>query len=608
MNNDVFFPFNIYLLQKENDNYKFCVNAGYINSQISRVYNGEAYKWAIPPEYTNEEYTNENPYYPRNLLNLPLQDFDDNLKGDLVETFTTNKTCDVYLSIPKIPIGHYSSNKYWNKKYWYYGTPPYDYINQFNIVTSNDEGFEEKYIKNTEIKGDIGDPNNSFSSSSLLSDFNYIDEVKYPGRIYIKIANIEIKNNDFFIKYFFKSNVIAPIKYFRLGALSMRHIRIIYKTVSKFKSESWIRLDEASNEKKQGSELGESVVGSGGGAGGGLELSGLESGSLRLGRLDTGSLKIGGLKSGGLEIGNLEGAKTLQKGSLEASDSLGSKKSSQNGSDTNGVVPDNETNNSGGDTGDGDAGSDEESGGPDTDIEVNNYDMGRIYINPWVLSEAISDFESPYLFDKPLAEIETLCQKEITKKINFINQSYFYGMFNGVGYSQDYQGRKYKKEDLQVYQIILIYQENIDGKIICKNLFENIDIYNSIAKNVFVDNEKLYSSTKKDYNSNAQYIEKKPMTTSEVYNLLSLEKTIRLEKIDPLQEENSEEKSDKPPEYEEISLDLDKIVELINFEKDENEESPKGSGDAGEDNGRGLEGGGGLNEGGGGGLEGGGGL
>ena len=577
MNNDVFFPFNIYLLEKKGDYYEFCVNAGYINSQITDVFRANAYKWAIPPEYTNTEYTNENPFYPRNSLNLPLRDFDDNLKGDITQTFRTDKTCDIYLTIPKVSLSHYPTTDGYIKTIWYRGFPPYDYINQFNIVTSNDEDFEERYLKNIDIKGDIGSEDYTVGPIRFPQGFNYFDDIKYPGRIYIKIANIEIKNNNFFIKYFFRSNVIAPIKYFRLGALSMRNIRIIYKTISKYPNQSSVRLDEAGNEKEQGSLLGESAVASGGDRGD-LQLSGLKSGSLQLGRL----------KSGGLKGANLQGAKTLQTGALEASEELGSKQSSSRGSDTNGVVPDSQTSNSGGDSEDS-GGSDEESGGPDTDIESNAYDMARVYFNVWSLSDVTGDFESPYLFDKTLIEIESLCKNEIIKKINFINESYFYSMYTGQNYNNAFLGKKYKKQDLQVYQIILVYQESMNGKIICKNIFEDIGVYNTVAKGVNDDNNEIFSSNKKGYQP-GEYTERKPMTESEAYSFLGLDPFVELEKIETQEEENveeeAEEKTDKKPkEYEKISLDLDKIVELINFEKDENEESPKGSGDTGEDNG-----------------------
>lgn len=457
MTNEVYFPFNIYLIEKDGNSYKFGVNGGEVNSFVFNTYTADflsSNNFTSSQEDSN--LANKNPYYPRNSSGKPLFDYNENLDQDNKEveervTFVIQDSCDVYLTIPKIPASFY--NFITDKSKWYYGFPPYDFINQFTIVTSVDEGFDEKYLKNTLTKGDKGEP------SSLPAGFIYLNDEEFPGRIYIKIANIQISNNEISINYFFRSNVISPLRYFRLGSLKMRNIKIIFKTISEYPSETFISSKET------------------------VTIKGTEDDPL---------------------------------------------------TDANEFTEDEQ-------------------------VEI-PFNMGKVWLPIIAAQETTSTFDSPYLFNKTIAEIKTSCKKLIEDKINFINNSYSYGIYSGrttgaFGYGSAFYkslGAKFKKNRVKVYQIIIIYKENTNGKLIVENLFEDIVGYNALIRSVKQKNSKIFKSSGST-NTEEELIEKKPMTKTEAYFLLNLEESL-------LQREEG-----KPDKY--INLKPENIVDLIGFDE-----------------------------------------
>jgi hypothetical protein len=455
MTNEVYFPFNIYLIEKDGNSYKFGVNGGEVNSFVFNTYTADFFSSnSFISSDKDSNLANKNPYYPRNSSGKPLFDYNENLDQDPKEveetiTFTIQGSCDVYLTIPKIPASFY--NFITDKSEWYYGTPPYDFINQFTIVTSVDEGFNDKYLKNTLIKGDKGEPN------LLPTGFIYLNDEEFPGRIYIKIANIKIDSGGVSINYFFRSNVISPLRYFRLGNLKMRNIEIKFKTISEYPSETFIQSKE--------------------------------------------TITISGTEDDPLTQAN------------EFSE--------------------------------------------DEQVEIPN-NMAKVWLPIIAAQETSSTFDSPYLFNKSIAEIKNSCKRLIEDKINFINNTYSYAAYSGrtgsaSGYGTAFYkslGVKYKKNKVKIYQIIIIYKENTNGKLIVENLFEDVKTYNALMSGVRRKNSKLFQSAGFS-NSETELIEKKPMTKTEIYLELNLEETL-------LQREQG--KADK---Y--IKLNPDKIVELIGF-------------------------------------------
>jgi hypothetical protein len=453
MTNEIYFPFNIYLIEKDGENYKFGVNGGDVNSFIFNTYRGEfssPYDFLPPPEDSN--LANENPYYPRNSSGKPLFDYSENLDEDEKEiekitTFIIKETCDIYLTIPKIPAGFYDDI---DKSEWFYGSAPYSFLNQFSIVTSKDEGFDEKYLKNINSKGDKGEP------SILPSGFVYLNDEDFPGKIYIKIANIKIDNDETFINYFFRSNVIAPLRYLRLGSLRMRNIEILFTTISESKSETFIRSTETITIKGQPDDP------------------------------------------------EIEGDQST----------------------------------------------------PDIEEEIPR-NAAKIFIPIANLAEVQSTFDSPYLFNKTIKEIKSLCLGLLRDKVNFINDSYFYGQLSSQRAAEtsvflENLGLKFRKQSIKIFQIILIYKESVNGKLIVENLHEDISGYNELAKKIRLINDKAFKSAG-SVNTEEPIELKKRMTKSQAYSLIGIKEVY------------TETEKDKPNKY--IDLKPENIVDLIGFDE-----------------------------------------
>jgi|688.fasta_scaffold33004_4 hypothetical protein len=222
MSTQLFSPFNIQLIDIDGEFYKIRVNAGDINSFIFNTYQS---KFSNNSQKIIPDANDLNDYNAVTTSLTPTYPF----PSSIVETFSINENCSIYLSIPKIPAAfsdfYYSSNK----KDWWYGTKPEYFINQFRLITSKDEGFEEQYVKDFNYIEKNAETVFTYGNNGSL----FLKDSDYPGKIYIKLADITIDqdNKKISVNRFFNSNFISPIRYFRLGALNKRNIEIIYTTL-----------------------------------------------------------------------------------------------------------------------------------------------------------------------------------------------------------------------------------------------------------------------------------------------------------------------------------------------------------------------------------------
>lgn len=204
-------PFYVSLIDSSAGQYKFVVNAGDINSFIFSTYKAK-YK-SIIRWNDNMLKADERDYYAVNLQKERSFKF-----GDFWQpTFTISDSCNVYLTIPKVPQGFndtYSNFMAFQRLHWWLGNYPLDFLNQFKIVTSIDENFYEDLNKNTITT----DKNSKFwYNGNLTGKTQFLNDAEYPGKIYIKLARIEINDGKVSIENFFNSEVISPTRFIRYG-------------------------------------------------------------------------------------------------------------------------------------------------------------------------------------------------------------------------------------------------------------------------------------------------------------------------------------------------------------------------------------------------------
>ena len=223
--NEFISPFYVSLIDTSGGNYKFIVNAGDINSFILSTYKAK-YKNILNKEEDILK-VQEDDYYAVNLQKEKSFEF-----GKFwTPTFTTNSSCDVYLTIPKIPAGFitYSPITAFDKMLWWTGMTPLDFLNQFKIVTSIDENFETDYIKNTFYIDKDTAFRNYFNGPKVTQ---FLDDIKYPGKIYIKLASIKIDNGRVSIENFFNSEVISPTRFIRYGNTKLLNEKYIARVIA----------------------------------------------------------------------------------------------------------------------------------------------------------------------------------------------------------------------------------------------------------------------------------------------------------------------------------------------------------------------------------------
>jgi len=210
--NEFISPFYVSLIDVYGGDYKFIVNAGDINSFIFSTYKAK-YKSSFDTS-ENILKVDERDYYAVNFEKERSFNFGSFWKP----TFTVSDSCTVYLTIPKVPQGFVDSQSIATSQFyklnWWIGISPLDFLNQFKIVTSIDENFYEDLEKNTI---NIDRNSKSWNSGNLTRKTQFLDDAEYPGKIYIKLAKIEINDGKVSIENFFNSEVISPTRFIRYG-------------------------------------------------------------------------------------------------------------------------------------------------------------------------------------------------------------------------------------------------------------------------------------------------------------------------------------------------------------------------------------------------------
>jgi len=373
MSNQTYLPFQVILSTKKGNKYNFIVNAGDINSFILNTYKANYLNFEIK----NNPLDKKN-YYPFNSLEETTYE----LGTSFLKTFETAESCDVYLTIPKVPAG-FSDGILGGKINWWLDDKNNhsDFINQFSIITSTDENFVEYYDNNilyTQQKDNF----------IKLGGTQILKDSEYAGKIYIKIASIIIKGNEVKITPFLRSNVLSPHRYLRLGDLSARNIKIYFKSVAK-------------------------TIGF---------------------PIDAGDYQAG-LFNGLAGYYEVETIKGFEDDPLTDWN--------EKTEDEKVTIP---------------------------------YSFSRRAGPNRLLVENSSYFSSPLFINKSIDYIAESAREEIEKRINYLNQSYIYdGLFKNAT-----EIVYFRKENLSVYQVILIYKETLGDKLIMKNVYENISLYNSI--------------------------------------------------------------------------------------------------------------------------------
>jgi hypothetical protein len=221
MNNQLFSPFDIQLIDIDEEFFKIRVNFGNINSFIFNTYQS---KFSNNTQRVIPDVNDLNDYNATTTSLVRTYPF-----PYYEETFSIEESCTIYLSIPKVPAGYDNYFYGSSNKDWWYGMKPEFFINQFRLIASTDEGFEEQSIKDFKYI----EKNNQRLITNSNNGSLYLNDSDYPGKIYIKLADINInqESKEISINKIFNSNVISPTRYFRLGSLNKRNIQIIYSTV-----------------------------------------------------------------------------------------------------------------------------------------------------------------------------------------------------------------------------------------------------------------------------------------------------------------------------------------------------------------------------------------
>lgn len=135
------------------------------------------------------------------------------LSKKLQKTFTVHNSCSVYLTIPKIPAGFDYKNEGNAKNKWWL-KDRVNFLNQFTIEISGTEGFDKKLTANNKSI-EKKNPFAKDGGGNIPLNQNLNDR-EYPGKFYIKLADIIIENNSYKINYFCRSDFIAPIRWISL--------------------------------------------------------------------------------------------------------------------------------------------------------------------------------------------------------------------------------------------------------------------------------------------------------------------------------------------------------------------------------------------------------
>jgi hypothetical protein len=219
-------PFSIVCQKSEGGKFYFMVNLGMVNDLIYNTYKRFS-KTFDSNVITNGDYlsldqssnvrTNET-FWSHPICN---DKFINKLSEELEIAFDINDSCSVYLTIPKIPAGFdfVSNYDFIDKRTWWLNYRS-EFLNQLKIVTSLDPDFQTDLIQNTEYI----EKNNPFHQDGYITSNNEaeykkkLSDSEYPGKFYIKLADITIDENVFTLDPFFTSNLVAPVRWVRLCA------------------------------------------------------------------------------------------------------------------------------------------------------------------------------------------------------------------------------------------------------------------------------------------------------------------------------------------------------------------------------------------------------
>lgn len=250
-------PFSVSCTGKEDDIFKFVVNIGDVNKFILQNYKyyAKAYdSLYIEPVFIDSFQDLDEESVGKDGFFAPVGDSGNiGIYGKYWgETFETNVSCSIYLTIPKIPLGFDYQildpvSTYNDKNVWWYANKNY-FINNLKIVKSTDPFFEAQYQedrKYTEKNNLFRQPERIFLGRNIAWR-EIVDDEDYPGKLYIKIAEVKVEEDIASVIPFFRSNVVNPSRYFRMGAenLRLRRIFVWYCGLEKIKNfESFVRKD-----------------------------------------------------------------------------------------------------------------------------------------------------------------------------------------------------------------------------------------------------------------------------------------------------------------------------------------------------------------------------
>lgn len=152
------------------------------------------------------------------------------LSQKLQKTFATQQSCSVYLTIPKIPVGADLRGVRWSTNWFLWNRT--SFFNQFTIEITSNESFEDRLSNNQKYI----QKNNPFFTNFLLDEnienliqSEILSDEEYPGKLYIKLADIIIKGSSYEINYFFRSDLIAPIRWVNFS--NLRNFNIYFEHI-----------------------------------------------------------------------------------------------------------------------------------------------------------------------------------------------------------------------------------------------------------------------------------------------------------------------------------------------------------------------------------------
>jgi hypothetical protein len=177
-------------------------------------------------------------------------------------------------------------------------------------------------------------------------------------------------------------------------------------------------------------------------------------------------------------------------------------------------------------------------------------------------------YNDPSLFFSTIEEIKESVGIKIEESINFINKNYFYGAFyTERGVSDSTWGQKIKKNSIKLYQVVLIYKENLGGKITINRIINNKAAAQALVDAVVGSNSDIQKEIASEFEGKEYSISVNAISgglgvsiinKSDIPDYLSRKKILELMSIK--EELIIDEKSTK--------LNVDDLFEFIGFENE----------------------------------------